>query len=68
MEPFKEVELIKELRALGTGSRAEMSKTALEQNRAELGNYFYKLARSESLELCMPAAFRGQFTKKQELT
>lgn len=30
MEPFKEVELIKELKALGTGSRAEMSKTALE--------------------------------------
>lgn len=43
MELFTEVELIKELKALETSSREEMSETALEQNRAELGNYFTNL-------------------------
>lgn len=64
MEPFKEVELIKELKSLGTGSRAEISKTTLEQNRVELGNYFTNLQEVSPSDF----AFKGQFTKKQDLT
>lgn len=42
-----------------------MAKTAQEQNAAR--KLFYKLAESESLKVSVPASFKGQFTKKQDL-
>ena len=42
-----------------------MAKTAQEKNAAR--KLFYKLAESESLKVGVPASFKGQFTKKQDL-
>lgn len=63
MDLFKEAAFIKELEGSGIGSRIMIARPALEQDKAEVENYFINLQKVSSLKLCTSTSSKVQTTK-----